>query len=59
MVPVGYEPDIYIPEANGEGASKNKGTIEDYHAAWSNFARIFAEEEVDNVSWVMDFSWNI
>ena len=59
MVPVGYEPDLYTPEANGEGASKNKGTVEDYQAAWSNFARIFAEEEVDNVSWVMDFSWNI
>ena len=59
MVPVGYEPDLYTPEANGVGASKNKGTVEDYQAAWSNFARIFAEEEVDNVSWVMDFSWNI
>ena len=59
MVPVGYEPDLYTPEANGEFASKNKGTVEDYQAAWNNFARIFEEEGVDNVSWVMDFSWNV
>ena len=30
MVPVGYEPDLYIPELNGEGAKKNKGTVQDY-----------------------------
>ena len=59
MVPVGYEPDIYTPEFNGEFHEDNKGTSEDYQAAWSNFARIFKEEEVENVSWVMDFSWNV
>ena len=41
MVPVGYEPDLYIPETNGEGASKNRGTIEDYHAMWEHFDAIF------------------
>ena len=41
MVPVGYEPDLYTPEANGEFHEDNKGTVEDYQAAWNNFARIF------------------
>ena len=59
MVSIGYEPDLYIPEANGEFSSQNKGTVKDYQLAWSNFARIFAEERVDNVSWVMDFSWDV
>ena len=59
MVPVGYEADMYTPESNGEFHKDNKGTSEDYQAAWSNFARIFKEEEVENVSWVMDFSWNV
>ena len=59
MVPVGYEVDLYIPERNGEGSSKNKGTAEDYQAMWDNFALIFEEEGADNVVWVMDYSWDI
>ena len=59
MVPVGYEPDLYIPELNGEGAEKNKGTVQDYQDMWDTFDMIFKEEGADNVVWVMDFSWDI
>ena len=38
MVPIGYECDLYIPERNGEGAAKNKGTVQDYQDMWDNFA---------------------
>ena len=59
MVPVGYEPDLYIPEINGEGATKNKGTVEDYHAVWHHFVEIFEEEGATNAVYVLDFSWDI
>ena len=48
MVPVGYEPDIYVPETQ-EDPSKIKGTVEDYQAMWRNFVRIFNDVGADNV----------
>lgn len=59
MVPVGYEPDLYVPEKNGEGAEKNRGTIADYHAMWEHFAEIFEEEGACNAVFILDFSWDI
>ena len=59
MVPVGYEPDLYIAEKNGEGHEKNRGTVDDYHAMWERFDRIFQEEGATNAVYVMDFSWDI
>ena len=39
MVPVGYEPDLYINDNAKTAATpgKARGTIEDYHAMWERF----------------------
>ena len=59
MLPVGYEPDLYIPETNVDSNNEIKGTTADYKAMWANFVRIFEKEEVENVVWVMDYSVKI
>lgn len=58
MVPVGYEPDLYVNGVD-EDPSKWRGTTDDYKAMWKNFVRIFNDEGVDNVVWIMDYSFNI
>ena len=57
MVVVGYEPDLYVIEANGDDGIK--GTIQEYKDMWKNFVRIFNDNQVENVEWVMDYSFNI
>lgn len=59
MVPVGYEPDLYVNELNEDNPEKARGTPEDYKAMWRNFVRIFNDNEVENVVWVMDYSYEI
>ena len=58
FVVVGYEPDCYIPDVNGEH-EKNKGTIEEYHRMWEYFEQVFEEEGVTNALFALDFSWDI
>ena len=55
MVPVGFEPDQYVHE----GTSKYRGTPEQYKAMYQHFIDVFREEEVDNVVWIMDYSYDI
>lgn len=57
MVPVGYEPDLYVIE----GTDKFRGTPDQYKAMYLNFVKVFQEFEggVDNVVWVMDYSFEI
>ena len=57
MVAVGYEPDLYVPEANPKKGPR--GTTQDYKDMWKNFVRIFDDNQVDNVEWIMDYSFNI
>ena len=56
MVPVGFEPDQYV---NEEEPEKYRGTPEQYKAMYRHFIDVFREEEVDNVVWVMDYSYGI
>jgi hypothetical protein len=55
MVPVGYEPDLYVHE----GTKKFRGTVEQYKAMYRHFIEVFEQEGVDNVVWVMDYSYEI
>lgn len=55
MVPVGFEPDLYTIE----GTAKFRGTPEEYKAMYANFVKVFEDEGVDNVVWVMDYSFEI
>lgn len=55
MVPVGYEPDLYVIE----GSKKFRGTAAQYKAMFHHFIDIFKDEGVDNVVWVMDYSFEI
>ena len=58
MVCPGYEPDLYTPETAGK-SHEVRGTTKNFRDMRANFDRIFKEEGVNNVVWVMDFSWNI
>ena len=59
MMPIGYEPDLYVDVATEDNPDKRRGTAEDYKNMIRNFDRIFKEKGADNVIWVMDYSWNI
>ena len=61
MVPVGYEPDLYIDLNKKTAATpgKARGTVEDYHAMWERFDLIFKEAGADNAVFVLDFSWDV
>lgn len=39
--------------------SKYRGTPEQYVAMYQHFISIFEEEQVDNVVWIMDYSFDI
>ena len=58
MVPVGYEPDDKLTQTTSD-PDKLYGSVEDYHAMWANFVKIFKEEGVDNVIWIMDYSADV
>ena len=58
MMPVGFEPDLYVAEGE-PSEDKLRGTIEDYQNTWRRFNQLFKEEGADNAVWVMDYSWNI
>ena len=53
FVVIGYESDLYFRN------QKSKGTAEDYHKMWENFASIFEEEGAKNAIFAMEFSTNI
>ena len=55
MFLVDYEPDLYVPGAKKTTA----GTPQDYKDMWKNFVRIFEDNQVENVVWAMDYSYDI
>ena len=59
MMPIGYEPDLYVDVATEDDPDKRRGTAEDYKNMIRRFDTLFKEEEATNVIWVMDYSWNI
>ena len=58
MVCPGFEPNHYLPETAALSDTV-RGTAQEFKDMRANFDRIFKEEGVNNVIWVMDFSGGI
>ena len=59
IVLIGFEPDLYVPEVNGEGHEKNRGTPEEYVAMYNHFLDIFEKMKVTNAVYAVDYAWEI